>query len=827
MSPVTQKVQLQRYQRLAWLGLITVMICLYCRLTHIGMSRSLPIQDIVAPVSVTEPHPTASGTNQHYRPVSDWVGRLILPPPSVTGPDWVWFEVLHTPVPSLVGQVVRLQWQDNPQVQAYVQAVQQNVELSTEAHQSMSQGNVHPLRLDGRQQVGPLQSLAGARPTDDVLVSLKRVQVTITPTPHLDISEEPVQIAGPHYGLVKVLGPLTTPKAIPDQCPDPAPCPSELTRVRHYDSVSKQFTGPEEVVRIPQDQPNQADIFHSTPRQLPRSPAGKAGWYIYGAPNSQGMFEVSAIAPRSLVQLQPDQYLSSQRAGLHYFKRKAWQQTSRQKGKLQRVSVDPVRRQRQAALDFWQAGDQALVVHLFGGIGGKKAEPQAVIGTVTGHFAYGFATVIKDPFTGERQFNIEYQQVYSHNPEGIIAGPMSWAEYMGHLHRGWLGSRPVLDVLVKYDALTQPYQFGSIELNLLQELKDQLRLMAARYRIGDGTGSALVTPAKSCVQDSSQAVYQTLKRIQHQVRTTPAIQTWLTDHPEDLQTQRFQQLGTLGHALERELVPLGIVRNDWQQNAQVAVGINPRGSFSNSDHLWTQILSWRTLIPRVAHDQITNIFLEQGVPLWFLQTNQVGGWEPAITPLAPTELFGQWPILSFSFSRLVEATTTFPTLSGWLLSGAILILYGLIALSWGFQQRFLTPPYMSPPLSRSVQFRLWASSLIMPALVEELLFRCLLIPHPQEGVWWLTLLLWSGFSLLVFVLYHPLNARTLYKAGYPTFFNPTFLSLAALLGVACTCTYILTGSIWPGTLMHWLVIAMWLLYLGGLERLQLRSQESK
>lgn len=820
MPPLFTKNLFQPYQRRAVLSLITVMVSLCWAY---GIIPSLPLSEAVALTPGVEVNSTALATDSPYRPVGEWVGRLILPTQPTKGTDWVWFEVRHAPTSAFEGQVVRLQWQDNPQRQAYVQAVQQDVTLSPEAHQSVEKGNIHPLRLNHHAQVGPLQSLAGARPTDDVWVVLKQVQVVTQPTPHLDIAEDPIQIPAPDVGLVKILGPVKTSKSVPEHCPGPTPCPSELTRVRHYNPASKRFNGLEETVHIPQYQPNAAGIFQSTPRQLAASPAGKAGWYLYGAFNDQGLFVVSAIAPRSLFQLQPDIHLPTSRAGLHHFKRKIWQQTTAHKGKLQRILIDPSHRQRQQALKIWQEGDQALVLHLFGGIGGQTAEPQAVIGTVTGHFAYGIATVITDPFTGERQFDIEYQQVYSHNPEGIIAGPTHWAEYMGHLNRGWLGSRPVLDVLVKYDPLTQPYQFGDLVLDPLSELKGQLQLMAARYRIGDGSGSALVTPAKSCVQDSSQAVYQTLKRIQYQIKTTPAIQTWLAAHPHHSQTQRFQQLATLGTAIERELVPLSIVRSDWQQNAQVAAGIRSQDRFKNSEHLWAQILSWRTLIPRVAHDQVTQIFLAQGTPMWLLNTNQVGGWNADITPLAPTELLGQWPILSFSFSRLVEGTTTWPTLIGWLISGLILTLYSLIALPWGMKTGFLPSRPRSASQSLSSQLRLGISSLIMPALVEELLFRCLIIPHPQEGVFWLTLLLWSGVSLLLFGVYHPLNARTFYPAGNPTFFDPTFLSLAILLGIACTCTYCFTGSIWPGTLMHWLVVTIWLLYLGGLERLQIRD----
>lgn len=790
------------------------------------VSHSLPSNDTQPPnfwITPRDAPPLSPSPSPYYRPVREWVGRLILPSPSPDRTDWVWFEVHHSPIPTLMGQRLRLQWQDQPQVQAYMQAVQRDITLSTEAHESLKRGNIHPVRLDGRQQVGPLQSLAGARSTDDVWVSLKGVRVVTGIKPRLEITEDPIQVAGPQYGLVKILGSSVSRQFIPAHCPGSSPCPSELTRVRHYNPASQGFDGPEEIVRIPQDLPNAAGVFQSTPRQLASSPAGSAGWYLYGQADAQGLFAVSAIAPRALFQLHPDQHVFGQQAGLHAFKRQMWQQTPRQKGQYQRVWVDPNQGKYSAATEQWHEQDQALVVHLFGGIGGNKAEPQAVVGTVTGHFAYGIATVITDPFTGEPQFDLEYQQVYSHNPEGIIAGPIHWAEYMGNLHRGWLGSRPVLDVVIQYDALTKPYQFGNIDLNPLAELQSQLELIAARYRSGDGTGSALVTPAKSCVQDASQAVYQTIKRLQQKIQTTPAIQAWLADHPHHPQTQRFHQLVNLGNALERELVPLGIVRSDWQQNAQVVAGIHADKGFTSTDTVWTQILSWRTLIPRVAHDQVITIFLQQGAPLWFLRTNQVGGWDPDIVPLAPTELFGQWPLISFSFSRLIAGATTFPTGLGWVWSGVILIIYGLIAWPWGYQHHFLSTPKSISGISFSTALRLVVRSLFMPALIEELLFRCLLIPHPQEGVWWLTQAAWSGFSLLIFVLYHPLNARTFYKAGNPTFFHPTFLGLAALLGIACTATYRFTGSIWPGTIIHWIVVVIWLLFLGGLQRLDLST----
>ncbi len=760
--------------------------------------------------------------SQLYRPLAPWLGRLILPtqPPTQKASDWVEFEVYNAPpeAQNLVGQVVRLEWSQSPDVQAYVQMVTQDVNFTPDAQKSQRSGNVHPTRLNHRPQVGPLQSLAGARPEDDVIVALKQVTVTSTSQEStvLRIAEEPVQVTGRFYGLVKVLKPVSNRRGGEDLGKPSPSLSQEFFRVRHYNPASQQFDGAEEVVRIPQVLPSPDGRYQSTPQQLEHSAAGKSGWYIYGAKNAEGVFVVQGIAPRSLFQLQPDRVLLGKAAGLNYINHQNWQQAK--KGTITKVLVDPSKPQPQQAIAQWQEGDRALVVHLFGGIGGKKAEPNFG-GTVTGHFAYGLAEVVRDPFTNELRFDIQYQQVYAHNPNAIIAGTVSWADYMGNLQRGWLGNRPVADVLVKLDAIAQDYNFGTVSLSPLRELQQQLNIMMARYRTGDGTGAAMVTPALSCVQDSSQAMYRTIKRIEQQVSTTPAIQSWLQSHPDHPQTLRFQQLVKLGKDLGKELIPLGIVRSDWQKNTEIA-GI-PAGDRFIRDNSWlTQLLSWRTVLPRVAHDEIISLFLRHGATLWFLRTNQVGGWNPDISPLAPTELFGQFYIIPNAFSRVIEAVSCVPHPQGWLLSAGMLLAYGLIALPLGWQQGFLKANFLTlKEMTPGQTFRFAFTSLISPALLEELVFRVLLIPHPTEGVDVQTWCFWAALSLLLFILYHPLSALTVYPPGYPTFLNPLFLLLTGLLGLVCTVVYALTGSVWAIALIHWVVVVVWLLGLGGQQML--------
>jgi predicted Abi (CAAX) family protease len=437
---------------------------------------------------------------------------------------------------------------------------------------------------------------------------------------------------------------------------------------------------------------------------------------------------------------------------------------------------------------------------------------------VTGHFAYGLATVVQDDFTRELQWDINYNQVYAHNPDGIVAGKQDWATYMGNLQRGWLGTRPVADLLITYPPVTEDYDFGGIKISPLTELQQQLYLFAARYRTGDGTGGASVDPGKSCVQDANQALYITIQRLTDRIRSQPQIQAWLTAHPQDSQTQRFRQLQALATELQQNLTPLGIVRSDWQQNAAKLVGINQNSAFNVSNNPLIGLVSWRTMLPRGAQDGMGKMFSRLGAGMWFLNTYQVGGVNPDIVPIAPTILFGQIEILSQAVLRFWSGMTTFPKSTGWLSTLGLLLAYGVIALGFGWKTGFLRfdNQFKGSPKGYGLYEILFVGKLFfLPALFEEVLFRLLLIPHPIETAVFINIVKWSIISLGAFIVYHPLNALTLYPAGKPTFWDWRFLTLAGLLGAVCSIAYYNTGSIWPPVLIHWIVVVSWIKLFGG------------
>ncbi len=569
-----------------------------------------------------------------YVPVGTWIGRLILPQKTErTQVQGVWFEVYQTDAEhrQWQGQRVRLDWEDVPILQQWQQSVIRDVNLSEQTQLSMQQGRVHPDRLDGWRRVGPLESLAASHPDDDVIVKLVgpvRAMAAAEGTgqemayPTLFITQEPVQITGRFYGLVQIGAPVAK--------------ESDLFSVRHFNRESRQFDGPAATVRIPQVLPSNEGVFSSRNRGLDQSVLNESGWYIYGAQGQEGEFVVQAIAPRALLRLQPEQVVLGKQAAIQYLTKRCWAGTAKQKGHIKSVLLAPGEASIASAVDQWREGDRALLMHVYGGIGGKKKE-FAPFGIYFGHFSYGIATVVRDRLSGDLRFEMTYKQIYTHNSDGIISGSIDWSAYMGDRQRGWLGVRPVADVLIRFPALTATYDFGDGQpRSPLNALRYALEAMAARYRVGDGTGGTFVGPTYSCVQDANQALYLALQRLHQIVETDGPIQTWLAEHPDHPQTQQVQQLVALEKALTQKLMPMGIVRSDWEDQAPLLGADLWEDPFNT---LYNALISWRTLLPRLTFEAIGKAFLQQGASLWLLRSNQVGGIDPDIAPIAPTALW--------------------------------------------------------------------------------------------------------------------------------------------------------------------------------------------
>ncbi len=560
-----------------------------------------------------------------YRPLATWMGRLILPAPEARlAVKGTLFEVYHTDDAHrhLIGQVVNLRYSDDPDVQKRIWSVTKDVNFDRRAEESERTGLIHPDRLNHWRLVNPLESLAGGRPNDDVIVGLAgpvmvEEKGATNGRPSLTIEQEPMQISGRFYALVQFIGPVQA--------------GGEEFRVVHFNRQSGQFDGVEEVVCLPHVMPTLFKLAPSTSRDIEKSPLNPGGWYIYGAQNHQGMFVVQSLAPRDLLRVQPQEVITEKKGAVTYLKKGVWGNAAAHKGQITSVLLSPGTADAETAVAKWQEGDEALLASVYGGITGRTPEPYAAFGKIYfGHFSYGTARVVREPLADELRFEIVYHQIYTNNIDGLIPGTLHWSRYMGDRQWGFAGFRPLADILLKLDIFTEPFQFTDRNRSVLKVVTQTLETMTARYRIGDGTGGTYVAAANNCAQDSNQALYGTIKHLDDTLEKQAHIQAMLRRHPEEM--ERLERLVQLGKSLRGRLLPLGSARADWEYQIENLGSSLEDGMLTN---VFKGALSWRTIFPAMAAYNVARVFLEHGAEVWVLRTNQIGGDNPDIEPLAP------------------------------------------------------------------------------------------------------------------------------------------------------------------------------------------------
>lgn len=553
------------------------------------------------------------------QPRQAWIGRLILPAADARDGS-VGFEVLQAP-PGWChcrGRIATLRWRDPALAQ-----VTMDVRFSDETRDSARAGNLHPLRLDGWPRVGPLESLAGARPQDDILVRLDGpVTVLEGETLRLEVTAEPLQTAGLARALVRFVRPLD----------------GDAWEALAFDPAQAAFTGPPLRLRLPAPVANQEGILPATATDLAGSELQEEGWIVCGVPDGAGGFVVQALLPRRLRRLRPQRVIAHRRAAWRYVRHQAWGAIS--PGSASSVLVSRRAADPDALLGEWREGDRLLVLHVFGGIGGEQREQALRGGLCTGHFAYGFGRVLREPLAGgELSVALDYRQVYAHNPDGVVAGAQDRWRYLAERQWGWLGCRPIADILVRFPPFTGTYTLGTPddqrERCPLDTFGRQLTAMMARYRIGDGCGGSFVGPAHNCAQDSNLALFAAIRDLEAEIRGVDPqrLQHWQERQPE--QAERLRTLLRLERILRGRLLPIPPLRDDWE-----------RGSVRLGSSLDEQPLrdllqglgSWRCLLPRLACETVLKVFLDLGASALVLRANQVGGRNRRIAPVAPFSL---------------------------------------------------------------------------------------------------------------------------------------------------------------------------------------------
>lgn len=137
--------------------------------------------------------------------------------------------------------------------------------------------------------------------------------------------------------------------------------------------------------------------------------------------------------------------------------------------------------------------------------------------------------------------------------------------------------------------------------------------------------------------------------------------------------------------------------------------------------------------------------------------------------------------------------------------------YGIIALVIGFSSGL----FKLGMLHSNLVYVLPLTLFFFPVLLEESVFRGLIIPQntKERGVG--SVVFYTVLSTLLFVAWHPLNALTINPTAAPFFLNPYFLVIVFCLGIVCSLSYIYSQSLWLPLGLHWLTVIVWVLFLGG------------
>ena len=159
-------------------------------------------------------------------------------------------------------------------------------------------------------------------------------------------------------------------------------------------------------------------------------------------------------------------------------------------------------------------------------------------------------------------------------------------------------------------------------------------------------------------------------------------------------------------------------------------------------------------------------------------------------------------------ARLVSGLKTWPDAAGWLLSAGV----GAATLTALAIVGFSTGLYALHAANLAGMPLRLLTVLVAPAIGEEAVFRGLLVPDRAEAARPLAPL---TLAILIFVLWHLVEAHTFLPAAAPLFDRPDFLICAGLLGTGCAWIRWRTGSIWPGVALHWTMVTIWQTWLGG------------
>ncbi len=563
-----------------------------------------------------------------YRPTATWTGTLLLPEPDKRDPEGgVLFKVSGSPDAGLIGKTLWLRWDTSQPWDRWFNEHKRDVRFDPKRLKwALKIGYGPPVILDGWQQVSPLESLPGNR-TGELHVMLKS---PVLRGKTLYVSSEPIEISGPQKALVRFIGPSS----------------DNLRRVRHYNPQSRTFDGPEEIVAVTEKNFNDPKLAMpmTTVERIEETQLNYQGWYLYGK-REKNLFHVAALEPREPLRLIPSDIVLGSAESRKHLCQQEYRNLKPQT--VQMTVVEPVseRFQQRNGADLgkyidkqWPVGRKALVIHLFyGWVNDILKKSRGRVGPyVSGHFSAGLAEVVIDPFTGEKRFDIDFWQIYGHNPQHVISNTQKWHAYCGSLARGNMFVQPMANTLIQIPEL-EPYTIGDWTIKPWAGLAREFEMMMALYRVGAGTGIAEIWPDTSCVQDSCAAFFSALKRFEISVAKTRKALRWAESGAENAdrearEIRRYLSFISLNRDVARALTVFGISPARWLEFMKEPLATRDPNALQRLGNTLTAL---KTVFPRNARDHLLQVAVKRGYPMWSIMTLQIGGVIPGLRPLAP------------------------------------------------------------------------------------------------------------------------------------------------------------------------------------------------
>lgn len=546
--------------------------------------------------------------NHCFQPIAPWTGKLLPPSKDLRHPKGgILCHLTHAPEPYLaaIGKIVWLVWQDR-QTDGWQEQIKIDMRFSSEINRAKAKGNLYPDEIDGLPNVSALEILASFSAHDqiDVIIEDPTLQFNGSDLIELTTLHEPIQICGKEHALISFIHPIG----------------ENLWKVRHYSQASGEFDGLESVMSVADPiLLDKCPILITSMKNIHLSPLNKTGWYVFGE-HSKNIFHIKGLEPRALTSIQAAKNIHGAGVKEYYFEGN-WDEANNGKGTAFSIDLSPKNKIK------WQEGESYLVLHLLAPFQGEKeltmlnylrrytihlfAELTCFLRA--GHFSFGIAKIVRDPFTQGLRFDITYHQVLFAHMIPRFSGSQKWHKFMGNVQTGSMFLRPTSDVIVQLPELNQTYG----DLHPLAHLRSQLEKITALSRRGqNGEGGLHFDMINTCTRESGQALFQLV----HDLK--------LRDN------KHFEKLTHLLNKMTRRLL-------ESESSAPLRWTTDEAGKLfcpvsDSGIRKWIYAYQTRKLsFPKELQDKLVEVCIEEGVPFRILKSNMIGGFIEGVEPRKP------------------------------------------------------------------------------------------------------------------------------------------------------------------------------------------------